>query len=97
MERRLHTLVEAIDLLERSPYAEQGEEVEKVVFPKWGGIFNQSGYKFTVRAFVAQKLTKEVGEEKETSVVELRGEDEPEVEMIPDIEVRKHEKLQCQP
>ena len=48
-------------------------------------------------AFVAQKPTQAVGGEKETSAVELRGENEPEVEMIPDIEVRKHEKLQCQP
>ena len=30
-------------------------------------------------------------------MVELRGEDEPEVEMIPDIEVRGHEQLQSQP
>ena len=29
--------------------------------------------------------------------MELRGEDEPEVEMIPDIEVREHEQLQSQP
>ena len=48
-------------------------------------------------AFMAHKPTQEVGEEKETSAMELRGKDEPEVEMIPDIEVREHEKLQSQP
>ena len=97
MERRIHTLVEVADQLEGSPPVEEGEELEKVVFPGCGEIFNQLGYKFTVCAFVAQKLTKEVGEEKETSVVELRGEDEPEVEMITDIKVREHEQLQSQP
>ena len=30
-------------------------------------------------------------------MVELRGEDEPEVEMIPDVKVREHEQLQSQP
>ena len=45
-------------------------------------------------AFVAQKPTQKVAEEKETSA---RGEDEQEVEMIPDIEVREHEQLQSHP
>ena len=35
----------------------EGEEVEKVVFPKCGEFFNQLGYKVTVHAFVAQKPT----------------------------------------
>ena len=42
-------------------------------------------------AFLAQKPAQAFGEEKETSAVELRGEEEPEVEMIPGIEVREHE------
>ena len=71
--------------------------MENIVCPECGEIFSQSGYKVTVRAFVAQKPTQAVGEEKETSAVELRGENEPEVEMIPDIEVRKHEQLLSQP
>ena len=57
MERKLHTLVEVADQLEGSPPTEEGEEVEKVVFPKCGDIFNQSGYKFKVHAFVAQNPT----------------------------------------
>ena len=43
MERRLHTLVEAGDQVEGSPPIEEGEELEKVVFPGCGEIFNQSG------------------------------------------------------
>ena len=97
MEIRLHTLVEDADQLEGSPPAEEGEEVEKVVFPECGQIFNQSGYKVTVCAFVAQKPAQAVGEEKETYAVELSDEEEPEVEMILNIEVREHEKLQSQP
>ena len=79
--------------MEGSPPTEEGEELEKVVFPECGEIFNQSGYKVIVHAFVAQKPTWVVGEEKETYAVELRGEDEPKVEMVPNIEVREHEKL----
>ena len=93
MERRLHTLVEVVDQLEGSPPTEEGEEVEKLVCPECGEIFNQSGYEVIVCEFVAQKPAYAVEEEKETPAVELRGEDEPEVEMIPDIEVREHEKL----
>ena len=47
-------MVEAVDRLEGSPPAEEGEESEKVVCPEYGEIFNQSGYKFIVCAFVAQ-------------------------------------------
>ena len=65
--------------MEGSPSAEEGEEVEKEVLPKCGEIFNQSRYKVTMRAFVAQKLAQVVEEEKETSAVELRGEDEPRI------------------
>ena len=64
VERRLHTLVEVANQLEGSPPAEEGEEVEKVVCPECEEIFNQSGYKFIVSAFVAQKTTHAVGEEK---------------------------------
>ena len=55
MERRLHILVEAVDQLEGSPPTEEGEEVEKVVFPEFKEIFNQLGYKVTMHAFVAKK------------------------------------------
>ena len=61
MERRLHTLVEAADEIEGSLPDEEGEELEKVVFPACGEFFNQSGYKVTVCASVAQKHTQEVG------------------------------------
>ena len=69
MERRLHTLVEAADQIEGSLLDEEGEELEKLVCPACGEIFNQSGYKVTVCAFVAQKPTQVVGEEKGTSMV----------------------------
>ena len=41
VERRLYTLVEAADQLEGSPPMEEGEELEKVVCPESGEIFNQ--------------------------------------------------------
>ena len=52
----MHTLVEAADELEGSTPAEAGDEEERVVFPVCGEIFNQSGYKVIVHAFVAQQL-----------------------------------------
>ena len=33
MEKRLHTLVEAADQLEGSPPIEEGDELDKVVYP----------------------------------------------------------------
>ena len=57
----MHTLVEVTDQLEGSPPTEEGEEVEKVVCHECREIFNQSRYKFTVRAFMAQKPAQEVG------------------------------------
>ena len=36
VEKRLHTLVEFVDQLEGSPPVEEGEELEKVVFPGCG-------------------------------------------------------------
>ena len=50
--RKLHTLVEATDQLEGSPPTEDGEEEETVVYPVCGEIFNQSGYKVIVHAFM---------------------------------------------
>ena len=44
-------------------------------------------------AFVAQKPTQVVGEEKGTSARELKDEEEPEVEMILDVEVREYDQL----
>ena len=52
METKLHRLVEAANQLKGSTLAEDGEEEERVVFPMCGEIFNQSGYKVIVRAFV---------------------------------------------
>ena len=48
-------------------------------------------------AFVAQKPTQTVGEEKGTSTVELRDEEETEVEMIPNVEVKEYDQLQSHP
>ena len=47
-------MVEATDQLEGSTPAEIGDEEERVVCPVCGEIFNQSGYKVIVRAFVTQ-------------------------------------------
>ena len=54
-EKKLHTLVEAADQLEGSTPAEVGDEEERVVCPMCGEIFNQSGYKVIVCAFVTQQ------------------------------------------
>ena len=86
-------MVEAVDRVKGSLPVEEGEELEKVVFPECGEIFSQSGYKVIVHAFVAEKPTQAVGEEKGTSVGELRDEKEPEVEMIPNVEVRECDQL----
>ena len=51
VERRLYTLIEAEDQLEGSSPAKEDEEVEKVVCPACGEIFNQSGYKVIVHEF----------------------------------------------
>ena len=64
MERKLHTLVEAVDQLEGSTPAEDGEEEERVVYPMCGEIFNQSGYKVIVCAFVTQQPIPTTMEEK---------------------------------
>ena len=63
MERKLHTLVEAAYQLEGSTPVEDGDEEERVVCPVCGEIFNQSGYKVIVRAFVTQQLVPTVVEE----------------------------------
>ena len=44
-------------------------------------------------AFVSQKPTQAVGEEKGTSAGELKDEEEPEVEIIPDVEGRECDQL----
>ena len=60
---KLHTLVEEADQLEGSTPAEDGEEEERVVFLVCGEIFNQSGYKVIVHAFVTQQPIPVVVEE----------------------------------
>ena len=47
-------MVEAVDQVEGSLPVEEGEELEKVIFPTYGEIFYQLGYKVTVHTFVAQ-------------------------------------------
>ena len=47
-------MVEAIDQLEGSNPAEAGDEEERVVCLLCGEIFNESGYKVIVCAFVTQ-------------------------------------------
>ena len=73
VERNFHTLVEAADQLEGSPPAEDGEDEERVVCPVCGEIFNQSGYKFIVHAFVTQQLV--------PAAVEEQGQEAPKVEV----------------
>ena len=50
----MHTLVEAADQLGGSTPTEVVDEEERVVCPVCAEIFNQSGYKVIVRAFVTQ-------------------------------------------
>ena len=69
----MHTLVEAIDRLEGSPPAEDGEEGERVVYPVCGEIFNQSGYKVIVHAFVIQQPV--------PAAVEEQGQEAPKMEV----------------
>ena len=73
VERKLHTLVEAVDQLEGSPPAKDGEEEERVVCPVCGEIFNQSGYKVMFHAFVTQQPV--------PAVVEEQGQEAPKVEV----------------
>ena len=54
---------EATNQLEGSTPAEDGEEEERVVYPVCGEIFNQSGYKVIVHAFVTQQPAPTVVEE----------------------------------
>ena len=42
VEKRLHTFVEVADQLEGSPPDEEGDELDKVVFPECGEVFYQS-------------------------------------------------------
>ena len=77
MERRLHTLVEVVDQVEGSSLIEEGEELEKLVFPRCGEIFSQLRYKVTMCAFVTQKYVQVVREERKSPAAKLRGEDEP--------------------
>ena len=51
----MQTLVEAAYRLEGSAPTEDGAEEEIVVCPVCGEIFNQSGYKLIVHAFVTQQ------------------------------------------
>ena len=93
----MYTLMEAADQIEGSLSTEEGDELKKVVCPECGEIFSQSRYKVTVHAFVAQKPTQTVGEERGTSTRELRDKEEPLVESILDVEVRECDQFPGQP
>ena len=54
VEKRLHTLVEVALQLEGSPPDEEGDELDKVVYPECSEVFYQLGYKVIVHAFLAQ-------------------------------------------
>ena len=92
-------MVEATDRLEGSPPVEEGEELEKVVCPVCGEIFNQSCYKAIVCAFVAQQSTPTMVEEQGqvASGDELRNVDKMEIEAIPSANKLENEQLQPQP
>ena len=68
----MHTLVETIGQIEAPLSAQEGDELKKIVFPESGEIFIYSGYKVIMHAFVTQKPTQIVGEERGTSAGELR-------------------------
>ena len=93
----MHTLVEVADQIEGSLTIEEGDELKKVFFLECGEIFSQSRYKVTLHAFVAQKPTQTVGEERGTYAGELRDKEEPEMEGIPNVEVRECDQFQAQP
>ena len=95
----MHTLVETADQLEGSPLAEDGEEEERVVYPAWGEIFNQSGYKVIVHAFVTQQPVLAAVEEQgqEAPKVEVRDAEEMEIEMVLGTEKGGNEQVQSQP
>ena len=57
IDRRFHTLIEAVDQLEGSSPAKEDEEVEKVIFPACGEIYSQSGYTVKVHSFETHKPT----------------------------------------
>ena len=86
-------LVEAVDRLEGSPLAEDGEEEERVVYPVCGEIFNQSGYKFIFHAFVTKQLIPAPVEEQGQEAPKIEGRD---AKMIPSTEKGENEQLQSQ-
>ena len=89
----MHTLVEAGDQLEGSSLAKEDKELEKVFYPACGEIFSKLGYTVIVRAFETQNPAPAAEEEQEAPDVELRKEDEPEVGLIPDIELKEADQL----
>ena len=54
-ERKLHTLVEAMDQLEEPNSIEPGNEEERVVCPTYGEIFKEVGHKIVIHAFITQQ------------------------------------------
>ena len=67
--------------------------MEKLVFLACGEIFNQSAYTVIVCAFGTQNPAPVAKEEQEAPDAEVRKEDEPEVGLIPDIELEEDDQL----
>ena len=53
-ERKMHTLVEAVDQLEGPDSTEPGKEEERVVYPTCREIFKEEGHKIVIFAFTTQ-------------------------------------------
>ena len=88
MELKLHTLVEAADQVEGSTTVEASDEEERVVCPMCGEIFNQSGYKVIVRAFMTQQLVPAAVEEQGQS--DWKDGEAPQEQLHPGGVVDKH-------
>ena len=86
-------MVEATDKLEGSTPTEAGDEEERVVCPVCGEIFNQSGYKLIVHAFVTQQPIPASMEEQGQEAPKM---DVRDAEMILGIEKGESDQLQSQ-
>ena len=62
-----------------------------------GEIFNKVGYKVIVQVYVAQEPSQEIKEGKEVPAVEPNDENEPELDIILDLELGEDEKMKSQP
>ena len=67
-----------------------------MVFPMCGEIFNHSGYKVIVRAFVTQQPVPTTVEEQGQEAPKVEVRDAGEIEMIPGTEKGENEQVQSQ-